>query len=153
MKKQICEFEKAVIKDAGQGNQSENLALHIKDCAACRETSAVAGWMRNFAAAAPERVLPAAGFIWWKAKLIEKRAAGERAAQPIVWTQRAAAILAAITGFWLVSRYQSKFSTVFEKFSASIELIAAPFLITVVCAVIICLAIAFKWRKTSKKTI
>lgn len=152
MKKQICEFEKAVVKELTQAVQNEKLALHVKECAGCREALKVAGWMQNFAATVPKRALPTAGFIWWKAKLIEKRAAGKRAAQPIVWTQTAAIILITITSVWLMTKYQSKFSTVIENFSASFELIAAPFLIAFVCAAFICLAIAFGWRETSKKT-
>lgn len=152
MKKQICEFEKAVIKELTQAVQSEKLALHVKECGGCREALKVAAWMQSFAAAAPKRALPTAGFIWWKAKLIEKQAAGKRAAQPIVWTQTAAIILVTITAVWLMTKYQAKFSTVIENFSASVELIAAPFLTAFVCAVFICLAIAFKWRETSKKT-
>ncbi|MEJ7700333.1 MAG: hypothetical protein WKF71_11905 [Pyrinomonadaceae bacterium] len=152
MKKQICEFEKAVVKELAQGIQNEKLAFHIKECAGCREALKVAGWMQNFAVVgAPKRALLTAGFIWWKAKLIEKQAAGKRAAQPIVWTQRAAIILVTITSVWFVNKYQSKFSTVIENFSASFELIAAPFLIAFVCAAFVCLAIAFKWRETSKK--
>jgi len=152
MKNQICEFEKAVVKDFEQGIQNEKLAFHVKECAACREALKVASWMQNFAAAtAPKRALPTPGFLWWKSKIIEKQEAGRRAAQPIVWTQTAAIILVIITTAWLAIKYQSKFSTVIENFSASIELIATPFLIAFVFAAVVCIAVAFKWREPSRK--
>ena len=152
MKKQFCEFEKAVVKDFGQGIQNEKLAVHIKECGACREALKVASWMQNFAAAtAPKRALPTPGFLRWKSKIIEKQEAGRRAAQPIVWTQTAAIILAVITTAWLALRYQSKFSTVLENFSASIELVAAPFLIAFIFAGFVCLFAALKLREPRKR--
>ncbi len=152
MKNQICEFEKVVVKELTQEIQNEKLALHVKECPECREVLKIAIWMQNFAAAtAPKRVLPTGGFLLWKAKLIEKQSAGKRAAQPIVWTQTTAILLAVITTAWLAIKNQSKFSTVIENFSASFELIAAPFLIAFVFAAAICLVIAFKWREPSRK--
>jgi len=151
MRDKICEFEKAVVKEFTQGIQNEKLALHVKECADCREALKVANWMQNFAAAAPKRALPTPGFLWWKSKIIEKQEAGRRAAQPIVWTQTAAIILVIITTAWLAIKYQSKFSTVIENFSASIELIATPFLIAFVFAAVVCIAVAFKWREPSRK--
>ncbi len=153
MKNQICEFEKAVVKESAQGNPNEKLALHVKECADCRDALKVASWMQNFAAnAATKRTLPTPGFLWWKSKIIEKREAGKRATQPIMWTQIAAIILAIITTAWLAVKYQSKFSTVLENFSASIKLVAVPFLIAFVFAAVVCIAVAFKWREPSRKT-
>ena len=152
MKNKICEFEESVVRETKRGIRNEKLALHIKECAECREALKVANWMRNFAAtAAPKRALPTPGFLWWKSKIIEKREAGRRAAQPIVWTQTAAIILVIVTTVWFAVKYQSKFSAVLENFSASIELVAAPFLIAFVFAAVVCLALALKWRETSRK--
>jgi len=153
MRDKICEFEKAVVKEFGQGILNENLALHVKECADCREALKVTKWMQNFAAvaSAPKRTLPTPGFLWWKAKIIEKQEAGKRAAQPIVWTQTAAIILVLLTMIWFAIKFQSKFSTVIENLSASINLIAAPFLIAFVFAAIVSLAIAFEWREPSRK--
>jgi len=152
MKNRICEFEKAVVKEFGLGILNENLALHVKECADCREALKVTEWMQNFAAVAePKHTLPTPGFLWWKAKIIEKQEAGKRAAQPIVWTQTAAIILVLLTVVWFAIKFQSKFSTVIENLSASINLIAAPFLIAFVFAAIVSLAIAFEWREPSKK--
>ena len=152
MKNPICEFEKAVVKESAQGNLSEKLKLHIKDCADCREALKVVAWLQNFAAEAPKRPLPTAGFIWWKSKIMEKQAAGKRAAQPILWTQTIAVIVAVIASVWFAVVYQSKFAAVIENFSASFELIAVPSLIAFVCAALICIVIAFKWRESSGKT-
>jgi predicted anti-sigma-YlaC factor YlaD len=152
MKNQICEFEKAVIKESAQGIRTEKLVLHVKECAACREALKVASWMQNFAAtAAPKCALPTAGFLRWKSKIIEKREAGRRAAQPIVWTQTAAILLVVITTAWLLIKYQSKFPTVIENFSASFELIAVPFLFAFIFAAFVCLAVSLKWREPSRK--
>ncbi len=152
MKNQICEFEKAVVNESARGIKNEKLALHIKECAGCREALKVAGWMQNFAAATvPKRALPTAGFVRWRSKIIEKQAAGNRAAQPIVWTQTVAIMSVIITITWLAIKYRSKFSTVIENFSASFDLVALPFLIAFVCAAFVCTAIGFKWRETSRK--
>ena len=152
MKNRICEFEQAIVKELKQGIPNEKLAVHVKECADCREALKVSNWMQNFATTtAPKRALPTAGFLWWKSKIIEKQEAGKRAAQPIVWTQTAAVILAVITAVWLAVKYQSKFSTVLENFSASIEIIAAPFLIAFVFAAVVCIGVAFKWREPSRK--
>lgn len=152
MSDKICEFEKEIVKEPSQEAMSETLALHVKDCAGCREALQVSGWMKNFAAsAAPKHALPTASFLLWKAKIIEKQEAGRRAAQPIAWTQTGAVILVLLTMVWFVIKFQSKFSTVLENLSASIELVAAPFLTAFVFAAIVSLAIAFKWREPSKK--
>jgi uncharacterized Tic20 family protein len=151
MKNQICEFEKAVVNESTRGVLSERLKIHVKDCADCREVLRVAAWLQNFAAEVPKRPLPTAGFIWWKSKIIEKQAAGRRAAQPILWTQTIAVIVAVVASVWFGFTYQSKFAAVIENFSASIEIIAIPSLIALVCAAFICVVIAFKWRESSGK--
>jgi uncharacterized membrane protein YciS (DUF1049 family) len=48
-------------------------------------------------------------------------------------------------------KFQSKFSVVLQNFSASIELIAAPFLIAFVCAALVCAVFAIKWRESAGK--
>ena len=151
MKNRICEFEKAVIKESALDVQSEQLQLHIKDCGDCQESLKVAAWLQNFAVETPKHHLPSAGFVWWKSKIIEKQAAGKKAAQPILWTQTAAVFVAIATSVWLAYAYRSKFAAVIENFSASFELIAVPSLIAIVCAAFICIVIAFKWRENSGK--
>jgi hypothetical protein len=109
----------------------------------------IAGWMQKFSAStAPNRALPTAGFILWKSKIIEKQQAGIRAVQPIIWAQKAAILLTVTIMIWLAVQFQSEFKAVMKIFSASVELIALPFLVAFVCAAFICAVIAFKWRKT-----
>ena len=154
MKDKTCEFEQAVVKESARGIPNEKLALHVKECVTCREALNIARWMQNFAReATPKQALPTAGFLWWKSKIIEKQEAGKRAAQPIVWTQTAAIIVLIITALWLAIKYQSIFSSVLKTFSASIELVAAPFLIAVGFATIVCFAFAFKWHQAPKNNL
>ena len=44
----------------------------------------------------PGARLPSAGLVWWKAQLAARRAAEKRAAEPIVWVERAAYAVGAI---------------------------------------------------------
>jgi hypothetical protein len=106
MKIQQCDREQQVI-DALQsgrwdGPWGEEIRRHAAACAVCSEVVLVAAALRREEALAQAEVrLPSAGLVWWKAQLAARRAAEERAAQPIAWVERMAQFFGALTLFGL----------------------------------------------------
>jgi hypothetical protein len=57
---------------------------HIERCASCEETMSVALWMQQLAAVPVESgPLPDPAYIWWKAELLRRWDAQQRAAAPL----------------------------------------------------------------------
>jgi len=95
MKVDRCDRETAVLEALQAGRWSdawdEELRAHVAQCANCAEVVLVAQLLRREDAAALARVrLPAPGLVWWKAQIRARRAAAERAAEPIAIAERLA---------------------------------------------------------------
>jgi len=104
MKIPQCDREAQVIDALRSGRWSgpwgEEIRSHAARCAVCSEVVLVAEALRHAdAQAEAEARLPSAGQVWWKAQLAARRAAEERAAQPIAWVERMAQVFAALTLF------------------------------------------------------
>ena len=108
MELRYCERELEVIAAVRSGlwpdGADESLRRHAERCAACSDAALVAAYLAQEAASAGEEAarasLPHPGLVWWRAEIMARREAAERAAQPIALAQRAAlaagiAILAA----------------------------------------------------------
>ena len=79
-----CDHEAAVRNMARQNRIDAALRGHIARCDVCRETLAVTDWMQAFAAASvDESRLPDPAHLWWKAELLRRWDAQQRAAAPI----------------------------------------------------------------------
>ena len=77
-KQTACEFQSAVVKSVKSGIANDDANEHLKNCADCQETLKVARFFQmNLMKELPPLNLPAAGLIWWKAKLREKHRAAE----------------------------------------------------------------------------
>jgi hypothetical protein len=106
MKIPQCEKEEQVI-DALQsgrwgGPWGEEIRKHAARCAACSEVVLVATALRREDEYAQAEVrLPSAGLVWWKAQRAARRAAEERAAQPIAMAERIAELAGILTAFGL----------------------------------------------------
>ena len=127
-----------------QSNDDKNLERHIAECAECRKAQEVFDWMREFAeqTALPQN-LPAPGFLLFKAKLIEKQSAADRAVQPIVRMQIASAVIFALAIGWLLLKSQTPVGSLMKETFSSL-LSAAPLLVLVVTsAILICFAFAY----------
>ena len=90
-----CDRERQVIDALRSGRWSgpwgEEIREHAAACPVCSEVVLVAEAMRQGdGQAQAEARLPSAGLVWWKAQLAARRAAEERAAQPIAWVERMA---------------------------------------------------------------
>jgi hypothetical protein len=74
----------------------DELREHAATCSECSEEALVAGWLDGESShAAAEARLPDAGLVFWKAQLLAKRAAADRAAEPILYAERIARVACA----------------------------------------------------------
>src|SRR5215469_9908643 len=107
MKIQQCDREQNVIDALKSGRWAgpwgEEIRKHAAGCAVCSEVVLVALAMRreNESTQAEMR-LPSAGLVWWKAQLAARRAAEQRATQPIAWAERMAQFVGVLTALGLV---------------------------------------------------
>lgn len=106
MKVPQCHREQEVLDAVRSGRWSgpwgEEIRRHAAGCAVCGEVAAVAEAMLHEQDLIQAEVrLPSAGFVWWKAQIAARRAAEERAAQPIALVERAAQALALLGAFGL----------------------------------------------------
>ena len=66
------------------GLADASLNDHITSCPSCQETIAVANWMQQLASApVVGRPLPDPTYLWWKAELLRRWDAGQRASAPV----------------------------------------------------------------------
>ncbi len=101
-----CDRENQVIEAVRSGRHpsqwDEPLRAHVAGCAVCRDAAMVAEFLRlesNLAGA--EARLPDPGLVWWKAQLLARREAAERAVRPIAVAEKLAHDLEAVHGFLL----------------------------------------------------
>lgn len=148
-----CEFEQAILKSVKAGFTSEETKRHAAACADCRETLKIASWLNNMSAAsaAPPKNLPAAGFLWWKSRILEKRRAAEKVSRPLQIAQIIAAFAAFGTFFWLLTSGSPQFdfllAAAFNRTLASMEIIAVPFVAGIICFSVACAALTFALRR------
>ena len=112
MKLPQCDREQEVLDALRSGRWAgawgEEIRQHVAECAVCAEVAEVARMFQQEAEAArterEQAGLPSAGLVWWKAQRAARRAAEQRAAEPILLAARAAWALAALTlagfGVW-----------------------------------------------------
>jgi hypothetical protein len=106
MKIEHCDREQAVLDALASGRWAtawgEEVRQHAASCAVCSEVVLVAEALRREEQLSEAEVrLPSAGLVWWKAQLAARRAAEQRAAQPIALVERAAQALGALAAFGL----------------------------------------------------
>ena len=106
MIKRFCEQEPRVLEAATSGQWKPALRRHLEECSACAEVALVASFMNEAEADPAEARLPDAELVWWKAQLKARRAAAERATQPIAMVEKAAcaggglALIAVLAVLW-----------------------------------------------------
>lgn len=118
MKIQQCDREQHVIDALKSGRWAgpwgEEIRKHAAACPVCSEVVQVANAMRcEDELAQAELRLPSAGLVWWKSQLAARRAAEQRATEPIAWAERLAQFLGVLTviglGLWQWPRIASWF--------------------------------------------
>jgi predicted anti-sigma-YlaC factor YlaD len=94
-----CEKEGRVIESVRTGSGDSELREHAATCPACSEAALAAGVLKEMRAAdLAEARIPDAGLMWWKAQLLAKREAAERATQPINFVERFACAWVGLCG-------------------------------------------------------
>src|SRR6266851_5919097 len=84
MRRRSCEREPEVRQMARQGISNAALRDHAAHCPTCRETLAVAAWMQELAGrTVVDARRPDPTYLWWKAELLRRWDAQQRAAAPI----------------------------------------------------------------------
>jgi len=90
-----CEYEEQVVAALGAGEVPKRLAAHMENCAVCRDVKLVFGFLESASTIQQEdTTASAAGLIWWRARLYEKRALAARSVKPIRTVQTIAIVLA-----------------------------------------------------------
>ncbi|HUJ29957.1 MAG TPA: hypothetical protein VLY23_01655 [Candidatus Acidoferrum sp.] len=89
MKPCKCERESLVIEAVRTGAWDADLRNHVAKCPACSDVALAALSLNEMRAVdEAESHVPDAGLMWWKAQLLAKRAAAERATEPITFVER-----------------------------------------------------------------
>jgi hypothetical protein len=86
-----CDKEDVVLEAMRHATWDEALRDHVQRCESCADLALVARWMHDEARTArleAANALPSAGQVWWKAQILAKRSAVERATRPIVYFQK-----------------------------------------------------------------
>ena len=91
-----CRFEPNVIDAVANDAWTESLRAHVASCHDCAAAAEIAPWMTRFAGLDErEHILPEPAVLWLKARLLQSRAAVERASLPITRLQIAAYLIIA----------------------------------------------------------
>ncbi len=151
MIKKNCELELQTVKAAKSGFVSDEISAHIKSCSSCRETAKVVRFLNSNLeneTLAPD--LPAAGFLWWKSKIIEKRIRAARVAQPILIAQISGFAIAFTAFVWLLfskSAQLDLLDTAVNRTFASIESLVFPLVAGIICIAFVCLLFVLALRR------
>lgn len=128
-----CDFEPQLVKAIKKGNANEQISAHLNACPDCQETARIVSFFQRELAREPlASNLPAAGFLWWKAKLREKKVAAERAARPIIIAQTIAVFAIFFSGIYLIGVFSSDIETILSRTFASMEPVMFPLLIGII---------------------
>ena len=108
MKEFTCAYEDQVKRSVTSDDWDEEIRSHVAGCSICREVASVSECMQSFAKeSAPRPDLPDAAYIWWKAGLLQKQAAGNKVMRSIIFTRVLAYIVFACgLGGWILYRWQ-----------------------------------------------
>lgn len=153
IKQRACEFEPRAIEavKSGLSAANEEISAHLNACADCRETARVVSFFQtNFTNEQPPKNLPAAGFLWWKSRIIEKRRRQERVAQPILIAQIAAALAVFSSVLWFLisnSAATDSLDAVLAQTFASIKIIVAPLVFGIIVFAAVCLLFSLFLRR------
>ncbi len=149
--KLVCDFEPAVVKSLKSGFINDEISEHMQSCSNCRETAKIVRFFQtNLTNQSSPKCLPVAGLIWWKSKLRERRRAAANVTRPILLTQTTAVIVAFGTFIWLWLAGSLQFSfleTAINRVLNSMEIIAVPFVIGLICFAFICATLIFALRR------
>ena len=90
-----CPREAEILRAVRADGWTDDLRDHARGCPECADALLVAAWLAEPAGAGAPQPLPDPDLIWWKARLLARRDAVERATRPIAIVQKGAAVTAA----------------------------------------------------------
>jgi hypothetical protein len=91
MNLQHCEKETLVIEAVRCCCWEDELRAHAAECGVCADAALAAQFLREMQDADLAEVkVPSSGWMWWRAQLMAKRAAAERATEPIMLVEQIA---------------------------------------------------------------
>lgn len=97
-----CEKEALVIEAVKSGNWDDELRSHAASCEVCADVFLAGHLLQELSACdKTQAVLPNGGLIWWKAQWKAKRAAAERATQPISIVEKISCVCAVLCAIGL----------------------------------------------------
>jgi|SRR5689334_12537846 hypothetical protein len=99
MNRFYCEKEAEILEALRHGALYPEHAKHAANCAICADTLAVSEFLQGDTGTAP--ALPDSDFLWWKAQLVRKQMAVERATRSIALVKKLSYFGAAAAGLWL----------------------------------------------------
>lgn len=147
----VCEYESLAVKSFKSGIANKNIDDHLKSCADCQEALKVAGFFQaNLAKEPPPLNLPAAGLIWWKARLREKHRAAARVGQPIFIVQIVSIGVFSGVFLWLFNTDVLQFSSLgegFNRIAASMAQIVFPLIVAFIGFAVVSLAAVLFMRR------
>jgi hypothetical protein len=98
-----CERELKVIRELRIGALSPELLEHVRSCAVCSQTQAVAKIMLLAASLrSAEREVPDAGLMWRRVESRKKEIALKRAARPLIFMRALSVVCVAIFAAWFL---------------------------------------------------
>ena len=143
-----CEYANKI----KSSKQDKTFEPHIAGCAECRESQKVFDFMQKFAAQTqPPQNLPAPGFLIFKARILQKQSAANRAILPIFWMQMAASVLLVLTIGWFLGKSQTPIISILKETFLSFLSVAPLFIFGVISAVLICAGFAYFLREKKFK--
>ena len=84
-----CDQEPKVLEAVRSGHWDESLRVHVASCSVCRDVVLVSEFLlKENEEAAAQAHLPDAGLVWWKAQLLARREAAQRAVRPIALIEK-----------------------------------------------------------------
>ena len=88
-----CEKEQAIYEALTEGRLDDSLEAHMKTCPVCSDIAVVTSFLQKEARTArveARETLPSPDLIWWKAQMLSRRDAAERATRPIAVFEKVA---------------------------------------------------------------
>lgn len=96
MNDDLCPREAEVMRACASGDWPTGLEQHAAGCAACRDVRAVTMLLRGAVEAENDDPLPDASAIWWRARLLARQEARQRALRPIDALERSEPVIALV---------------------------------------------------------
>ena len=133
---QTCDREAELLKSLWSHTDDSEIRAHAHRCPVCRDTTAAAVWMQQFAAVPFDwPALPNATHLWWKAQVLRRVHAERKATAPIDVGERTIVIGAMLLLLWLWWHWQPLAPSAAVPASIIAVMITSGLLLTIIAVV------------------